>query len=102
MNDLIVSADMAQSFPTLFEGLRKVQDILGSIQSFADIERVFLQGAGLSPNTYRSYLQAVRQFYAFTKGKHPLSRSPRATSRPSTTTWRNVWTETRHTCGSAG
>jgi hypothetical protein len=33
---------------------------------------VFLLGQGLSPNTYRSYLQAVKQFYSFTEGKHPL------------------------------
>jgi len=76
MNDLTISAGMAKSFPTLFEGLRKAQGILDSIQNFADIERVFLKGAGLSANTYRSYLQAVKQFYAFTEGKHPLQVTP--------------------------
>ena len=37
---------------------------------------MFLQGAGLSPNTYRSYLAAVRQFYDFTGGLHPLQVKP--------------------------
>ena len=76
MNDLTLSAGMAQAFPSLYEGLRKAQSILDSIQSFEDIERVFLLGAGLSPNTYRSYLQAVKQFYHFTEGKHPLQVRP--------------------------
>ncbi len=57
-------------------GCRRRKSILDSIQSFEDVERVFLQGAGLSPNTYRSYLQAVKQFYAFTEGKHPLQVTP--------------------------
>ena len=34
MNDLVVSASMAQSFPTIFDGLRKAQTILDNIQSF--------------------------------------------------------------------
>jgi len=72
MNDLTLSAGMAQAFPSLVQGLRKAQSILDSIKSFEDIERVFLLGAGLSPNTYRSYLEAVKQFYRFTEGKHPL------------------------------
>jgi integrase/recombinase XerD len=76
MNELVVSAGMARSFPTIIDGLRKAQTILDSIQSFEDIERVFLLGAGLSPNTYRSYLQAVKQFYSFTEGKHPLQVTP--------------------------
>ncbi len=37
---------------------------------------MFLKGAGLSPNTYRSYLQAVKQFYVFTGGKHPFQVGP--------------------------
>jgi integrase/recombinase XerD len=76
MNELTLSADMTQAFPSLVQGLRKAQSILDSIQSFADIERVFLLGQGLSPNTYRSYLTAVRLFYQFTEGKHPLQVTP--------------------------
>ncbi len=76
MNDLTLSAGMAQAFPSLVQGLRKAQTILDSIKSFADIERIFLLGAGLSPNTYRSYLTAVKQFYQFTEGKHPLQVTP--------------------------
>ncbi len=76
MNDLVISSGMTEAFPTLCEGLRKAQTILDSIKSFADVERVFLLGAGLSPNTYRSYLTAVKQFYQFTEGKHPLQVTP--------------------------
>ena len=35
-----------------------------------------MRGQGLSPNTYRSYLEAVKQSYAFTEGKHPLQVTP--------------------------
>lgn len=72
MNDLTIRAEMAQTFPTLIEGLRKAQSILDSITSFEDIERVFLKGAGLAANTYRNYLGSVRAFYQYTEGKHPL------------------------------
>jgi integrase len=76
MNDLVIPAGMAEGFPTIVEGLKKARDVFGSIHSFEDIERVFLQGAGLSPNTYRSYLAAVKDFYRFTEGKHPLQVTP--------------------------
>lgn len=76
VNDLTLSAGLAQALPSLVQGLRKAQSILDSIQSFEDIERVFLKGAGLSPNTYRSYLAAVKDFYRFTEGKHPLQVTP--------------------------
>ena len=76
MNDLIIPAGMAEGFPTIVEGLKKARDIFGSIHSFEDIERVFLLCAGLSPNTYRSYKQAVKDFYRFTEGKHPLQVTP--------------------------
>lgn len=33
-------------------------------------------GQGLSPNTYRSYLTAVKLFYEFTKGLNPLQVKP--------------------------
>ncbi len=76
MNDLAIRPEMVETFPTLVEGLRKAQSVFDSIKSFADIERVFLKGAGLSPNTYRTYLQAVKQLYEFTEGKHPLQVRP--------------------------
>jgi integrase len=76
MNDLVLSAGMAQAFPTIAAGLRKAQSVFDSIKSFEDIERVFLKGAGLSANTYRSYLSSVRAFYTFTGGKHPLTVVP--------------------------
>jgi hypothetical protein len=67
---------MAENFPTLVEGLEKAQRIFESIKCFDDIERQFLLGAGLSPNTYRSYLTAVKQFYEFTDGPNPLQVQP--------------------------
>jgi integrase/recombinase XerD len=76
MNDLTLSSAMAESFPSLFEGLKKAQSILDSIKSFEDVERIFLMGQGLSPHTYRSYLTAVKQFYDFTKGLNPLQVRP--------------------------
>jgi integrase/recombinase XerD len=76
MNDLVVSADLSRSFPNVVEGLRKASGIFGQIRSFEDLERLFLKGSGLSPNTYRSYLEAVKQFYQFTKGLNPLQVDP--------------------------
>jgi integrase/recombinase XerC len=75
-SEIVLRAETARAFPSITEGLRKAQEILDGIHSFEDIERVFLQGAGLSPNTYRSYLAAVRQFYEFTGGLHPLQVKP--------------------------
>jgi integrase/recombinase XerD len=60
------------AFPGLAAGLREAQRIFESVKSFEDIERVFLKGAGLSPNTYRCYLSSVKQFYQWSGGKHPL------------------------------
>ncbi|MBW8004121.1 MAG: tyrosine-type recombinase/integrase [Planctomycetes bacterium] len=76
MNDLIISSNLQKSFPTIVDGLRKAQSVLDQIHSFEDVERVFLMGAGLSPNTYRSYLTAVRQLYDFTGGLNPLQITP--------------------------
>jgi hypothetical protein len=76
MNDIVIRSGMAKSFPTLVEGLARAQRIFESIKSFEDIERTFLLGAGLSPNTYRSYLTAVRQLYEFTEGLNPLQITP--------------------------
>ena len=76
MTDLVIRSNLQIAFPTLAEGLRKAQGIFDSIQSFEDVERVFLLGQGLSPNTYRSYLQAIKQFYEFTNGLNPLQCRP--------------------------
>lgn len=72
MTELVLRDGFRRSFPGIAEGIRKAQEVFESVQSFKDTERVFLKGAGLSANTYRSYLEAVRQFYGFTSGKHPL------------------------------
>ena len=50
MNDLILR-DFEERFPTCAHGVRSAFDVFDSIKSFDDIERVFLRGAGLSPNT---------------------------------------------------
>ncbi len=46
MNDLALSPGM-------------VQDVLARIHCLESVERVFLPGQGLSPSTYRFYLEAV-------------------------------------------
>jgi len=76
MNDLTISKQFQDSFPTVVEGLKKAQNIFDSIKGFEDIERVFLKGNGLSQNTYKSYLQAVKQFYDYTEGLNPLQVKP--------------------------
>ena len=76
MNDLIISRQFANAFPTITEGLKRAQRIFNSINSFQDIEDTFLKGAGLSDHTYRSYLQAVKEFYAYTNGLNPLQCKP--------------------------
>jgi hypothetical protein len=76
MNELTIPAGMTEGFPTIIEGLKKARDIIESIKSFEDVERLFLKGAGLSANTYRAYLGAVKQFYEFSKGLSPLQVRP--------------------------
>lgn len=72
MNDLIIPNALRDSCPSLWQGLEKVKKVFEEINSFEDIERVFLLGQGLSRNTYRSYLAAVKQLYVFTGGLNPL------------------------------
>ncbi len=83
MNDLILSGEPAEVlrqvqsyFPNLLEAMRKARTLFERIRSFEDIETYLLRGAGLSPNTYRSYLTAVRQLYDFTAGLNPLQVTP--------------------------
>jgi integrase len=52
--------------------MKRAAELFDSVKSFEDLERTFLKGAGLSENSYRSYLTAVRQFYEHTGGLHPL------------------------------
>jgi site-specific recombinase XerD len=64
----------------VFEDFRKqvarALDAFENIKDFEDVERVFLRGQGLSPNSYRTYRQAIKTFYEWTKGKHPLKVAP--------------------------
>jgi integrase len=74
--ELVLASDFTTAFPTIAAGLKKCQSIFDAIKNFEDIERTFLLGAGLSVNTYRSYLEAIKQFYTFTNHKHPLQVVP--------------------------
>lgn len=76
MNDLIIPKQFDDVFPSMAEGLKRAWEIMQGIQSFDDIERIFLLGAGLSPHTYRNYLTAVKQLYEFTGGLNPLQITP--------------------------
>jgi len=69
MNELTT---MEGKVPSIMEGLKRAENVFDSIKCFADIERTFLKGAGLSVNTYKSYLESVKQFYEFTNHRHPL------------------------------
>lgn len=75
-NELILPGTFAEAFPTMADGIRRAWDVFSRIHSFKDIETELLKGAGLSPNTYSAYLEAVKQFYSFTEGLHPLSVRP--------------------------
>ena len=72
MNELVIRGEVAECFPGLAEGMKRAAELFDAVQSFEDLERTFLKGAGLSENSYRSYLTAVRQFYQYTHGLHPL------------------------------
>jgi len=73
MNELTIRENgIGDQFPTIKEGLRRAKNIFDSIHSFEDIENVFLKGLGLSINTYKSYLEAIKQFYHFTNGLNPI------------------------------
>ena len=76
MNDLIIPKQIENSLPTMAEGLRRAYDLLQQVQSFDDVERLFLMGAGLSRNTYKTYLSAIKDFYRYTEGLHPLQVRP--------------------------
>lgn len=76
MNDLTIPSKIESLFPTLPNNLQRAYNILNEIKSFEDIERVFLKGAGLSVNTYKTYLDSVKQFYRFTNRKLPTQCTP--------------------------
>ena len=76
MNDLIIPSQLSKRFPRLEAIIKQAQGLFDSIHSFEDLERHFLKGNGLSPNTYRSYLTAIKQFYEYTNGLNPLQSRP--------------------------
>jgi len=75
-NDLSIPTNFESLFPTLPYNIQRAYNILNEIKSFEDIERVFLKGAGLSVNTYKTYLDSVKQFYRFTNHKLPTQCTP--------------------------
>jgi len=83
MHDLTIPGEPAEVlrqinsyFPNILEALRKAQTLFERIHSFDDVETYLLRGAGLSPNTYRAYLTAVKQLYEYTEGLNPLQVTP--------------------------
>lgn len=76
MNGDLVVFERVSQLPGIAEGLRRIARIFENVQSFEDVERYFLKGAGLSANTYRAYLGAVKDFYTFTGGLNPLQVTP--------------------------
>jgi len=75
--DLVLPAERLSNLPPSFvANLRQCFALFDEVKSFEDLERRFLQGQGLSPRTYETYLESVKQFYDFTGGKHPLQVLP--------------------------
>lgn len=72
MNELTVTENQELLFPSMAEGLKKAMAVMEEVKTFEDLERIFLKGAGLSINTYKSYLQSVKLFYEFTNSLNPL------------------------------
>jgi integrase len=78
MNDLATVSkefqNLQQKFPNtrIVDCLRRASELFDSINSFEDVERLFLRGAGLSGRTYERYLLVIRKFYSWSKGKHPF------------------------------
>jgi len=56
----------------ILKGLREIDEI----DSFEDIERLFLRGVGNSPTTYKVYRSRVKLFYELTGGLHPILVKP--------------------------
>jgi hypothetical protein len=76
MNDLSTNTSHQLVLPLSTTDHNKALSLFDSIRSFEDLKREFLLGEGLSRNTYRNYLQAVKRFYEFTGGLHPLQVKP--------------------------
>jgi hypothetical protein len=68
MNDLSTNTNYDHDLSLSTNNHKNVQSLFDSITSFEDLKREFLLGDGLSRNTYRNYLQAVKRFYEFTGG----------------------------------
>lgn len=71
-----VLSQLTRCMPTVLEGLKRAAALFDRIHSFEDVETYLLRGQGLSPNTYRSYLCAVKQLYEHTQGLNPLQVTP--------------------------
>lgn len=75
MNDLAIPEKLRSYSENLHDRfnteLMLVARDMGSIRSWDDIERIYLQGQGLSPSTYRSYLAAAKGFFQFCDKQSP-------------------------------
>lgn len=69
-------ATIQKKLPQLSGMLQRIADTFDEVETFQDLERVFLRGQGLSPGTYRVYLGAVREFYDWSDGLHPFQWTP--------------------------
>ena len=72
MENLGIGSSWKLALPELIEGLEQAKKYLTGIQCFDDIERLFLERTDISDKTKRSYSEAEKQFYEYTKSKHPL------------------------------
>lgn len=71
---LSLSATQSHSFRLWLEAVGRPFD---QIESWRDLELWLLQGQGLSPHTYYgAYLTALKQFYRYSEGLHPLQWTP--------------------------
>ncbi len=76
MNDLIIPSEYQRKYPTYTADVIKAFHAFDQIRSFADIERIFFLGQGLSKTTYSRYLKIAEKFYNYTGGMHPLMVTP--------------------------
>lgn len=76
MSDLMIREPVKDLGVIMNDYMARFVELTTAIRSFDDIERLFFKGAGLSANTYRSYLTSAKAFYDFTGGLHPLQVTP--------------------------
>jgi len=76
MNDLILPGEISKRYPAFQSYFLEALGAFDKINSWEDLKRRFLMGAGLSPNTYDSYTESIKQLFEFLEQKHPLQVTP--------------------------